>query len=508
MCSRNIYLSIVFCFCLQSFHAQFFNLPADYAFSLLTQRELANRDSATHASIQPYIQFFSNKYQFVRDSHIVFTSRNNRAMNMLFRKHFLTVEPKKEKFSLRLDPLLNLEAGKDVADTSGSRLYTNTRGFVASGNIGERFYFETMVSENQSFFPKYISQEAIRTEVVPGQARWKSFKTSGFDYAFATGFVSIQALKNFNIQIGHGKHKIGNGYRSLLLSDNTFNYPYARFTQQWFKGRVQYSNLYASFMNLVAASSTVPTNTERLFQKKSAAFQYLSVNVSKSINLSFFQGVIWQAGDSRNRQSLDFRYFNPIIYSQLVHFGLTNPNNVLIGADMLVKISRKISVYGQVMADDIQNKKTGFQGGLKMFDVFGVRNFFFQAEYNKVGEGSYQQPDSVSVSQAYSHYNQNIAYTPGQGNELLFITDYKYKRFFVHARLNYQDHFYDRNLVSTVQIVQAKVGYVINPAYNLNVALGVSSRSQNFSNFAHLNSRSNYIYVAFRTSLYNLYYDF
>ncbi len=503
---RKIYLGIFICFSLYTLRAQFYNVPSDYAFSLLTQRELAARDSATHASIQPYIPFYSRKYEFVRDSHMLLPAKNGRAMNMLFRKHFLRVEPKKEKFSLRLDPLLNLETGRDMADSSGLRLYTNTRGFIGSAQIGDRVYFETMVSENQSFFPKYIAQEAIRSEVVPGQARWKSFKVSGFDYAFATGFVSVQALKNFNIQLGHGKQKIGNGYRSLLLSDNAFNYPYARFTQQWFKGRVQYSNLYASFMNLVR--SAAPANTEKLFQKKSSAFQYMSVNVSRSINISFFQGIIWQAADNKNRQSLDFRYFNPIIYSQLISFGLQDANNVLVGADALVKINNKISVYGQVMADDIKNKKTGFQGGLKIFDLLGIRNFFFQAEYNRVAEGSYMAPDSLLTSQSYSHYNQTIAYTPSEGNELLFIADYKYKRFFAHARLNLQDHFYNQQAVSKVQVIQGRLGFVINPSYNLNVAVGVSSRSQNFPNFGTLNTRSNYIYIAFRTSLYNLYYDF
>ncbi len=33
-------------------------------------------------------------------------------------------------------------------------------------------------------------------------------------------------------------------------------------------------------------------------------------------------------------------------------------------------------------------------------------------------------------------------------------------------------------------------------------------RTQNFSIFNTLNNEANYIYLGFRTSLYNLYYDF
>jgi hypothetical protein len=31
---------------------------------------------------------------------------------------------------------------------------------IASGTIGEKFYFETLFAENQSEFPAYVSQNA------------------------------------------------------------------------------------------------------------------------------------------------------------------------------------------------------------------------------------------------------------------------------------------------------------------------------------------------------------
>jgi hypothetical protein len=59
----------------------------------------------------------------------------------------------------------------------------------------------------------------------------------------------------------------------LLLSDNAFNYPFARFTQQWAKGRIQYNNIYAVLMNLVPAAVKQNTGAERLFQKNLTAFK-------------------------------------------------------------------------------------------------------------------------------------------------------------------------------------------------------------------------------------------
>lgn len=492
--------------------SQFYNLPGDYQFSLLTERALAAKDSSIHSGIKPYIPFFSKKYVYVGDTHVVFKYiTDDPAIDLIFYKHLLQVKPKNENFTLRIDPLLNLEAGKDLSDTNNTNLYTNTRGLIASGSIGSTVYFESIIAENQSIFPMYLSDAANTSSIIPGQGRWKTYKTIGYDYAFSSGFVSIQATKNFNIQLGHGKQKIGHGYRSLLLSDNAFNYPYLRFTQQWFKGKIQYSNIYSVFMNLTSASKVVNPNTERLFQKKAASFQYLSINLSHRFNVGFFQGLIWQAGDDKNQQHLDWHYFNPVIYTNLFAYGLDNKNNILTGMDVKYKLTDHLNVYGQLMLDDTKGEAWAYQAGLNYFNAFGVKNLFFQVEYNDVKKDSYKNPNTGGSDQSYTHYNQNIAYTPGKGQEFVFIGDYKLKRVFANVKYNYQS-LPNTNAAgayySYVNVVNARLGYLINPSYNLNIYLGLLYRTQNFSIFSLPNNTTKYIYIGFKTSIYNLYYDF
>lgn len=494
--------------------AQFYNLPNDYNFSFLTERVLAEKDSSIHSGIKPYIHFFNNKYVYVADTHRIFKYIvDDPALDAAFFKHVVRVEPPGENFKLHFDPILNFEKGRDYSDTINRMLNTNTRGLIASGYIGEKFYFETMFAENQSTFPDYISRTNKATLVVPGQGRWKTFKTTGYDYAFSSGFFSVQPLKNLNIQVGHGKQKIGNGYRSLLLSDNAFNYPYARITQQWFKGRVSYTNIYSVLMNLDSASKKSTPNSERLFQKKAASFQYLSINFTKFLNIGFFQGMIWHAGDDRNKQDISWQYVNPVIFSNLPQYKLNNKNNILIGADFKIKLTNKIDLYGQVMADDLSNSNkngnaVGYQIGLNYFNVFGIKNLFFQTEYNDVNENSFNSPLGTKSNQSYSQYNQNLAYTPGSGKEFIVITDYKWKRFFVNLKYNHQNLLKNGDYYYTNQFVNAKVGYLINPSYNFNVNIGMIYRNQNFNNFNNLNNQTNYIYLGVKTSLYNLYYDF
>ncbi|MGL5888237.1 MAG: hypothetical protein ACRC3B_00040, partial [Bacteroidia bacterium] len=121
-------------------------------------------------------------------------------------------------FRLYIDPLFNLQAGSVSDSTGGGNFWINTRGVTARGDIGTRVSFETSFLENQAQMPLFVDAYARKQLVIPGQGRWKAFDTTGFDYAMASGYVSVAATRWLNIQAGHGKHFVGDGYRSLLLS--------------------------------------------------------------------------------------------------------------------------------------------------------------------------------------------------------------------------------------------------------------------------------------------------
>lgn len=500
-----------------SLKSQFHNLPNEYFFGTQTQKQLAEIDSQQiHSAIQPYIPFFNKKYEFVADtSYKIFKYvADDPAVNKIFFDHLIHIKSKTGKYEFKVDPLLNVELGFAYYDTAQyQRITTNTRGFIASGSIGKDFYFETMFSENQSQFPYYISNFSKQTKVIPGQGRYKGFKTNGYDYAFSSGFISYQPIKRLNIQLGHGKQKIGNGYRSILLSDNAFNYPYLRVTSEWLKGKLQYTNIYAVLMNLTTGGAATPKNTEPLFQKKAVSFQYLSYNVNKRINIGLFQGMVWNAADSMNRQHLDWQYFNPVIFTNLASYGLNNKNNIVIGATANVKLTNKISIYGQFMGDDFSNvfalgNTFGYQAGTKYFDAFRIKNLMLQAEYNDVAEGSYNSPFGTYSNQSFSHYNQNLAYTPGYGKEIVLIGDYKFRRAFLNAKLNLQYMTLNKYALYNNTITKIQLGYTINTAYNFNVSLGYNYRFQDFKGFDASDNKTTFYTISIKSNLYNTYYDF
>lgn len=476
----------------------------------------------------------------------------NKSNHLVYRKlkkeSLFIVRDTTDKFHLTIDPLFNFEFGKDLADTSGEKLYKNTRGFLVRGSIGTKFSFESSFYENQATYAKYIDNYIAGTnklfpqtanyqyDVIPGQGRAKKFKKNGYDYAMASGYVSYSPIKMFNFQIGHGKHFVGDGYRSLLLSDNAFNYPYARITTTY--KNIQYTNLYTSFMNLTTGGVKIPPNVERLFQKKIGSFQFLSVNLFKRMQLGFFQGMIWEAADSENRQHTNFHTYNPIIGVSSLAYGLNNKNNVLLGATMKLKITKSISFYGQWMMDDIslyaksKRNKFGYQLGLKYFDLFTIKNLHFQAEYNSVRPYAYAAENPY---QSYTHYNQALAHPLGANfTEMVGFINYRFKDFFIQLKGNYavkgndsltnnfggnifksdntfpisqtiEDVHTTQGLKTTISTQDIQVGYLVNPSTNFNIVVGFTNRTETTNKGT---SATQFVYFGIRTSLANFYYDF
>lgn len=449
-------------------------------------------------------------------------------------------EPKNEEpfFHLYIDPLLNVNYMNVSDDTSSAQFYTNTRGVIARGDIGSKLSFETSFWENQAFFPKYIADFANSSLVIPGQGRWKTFKETGYDYAMASGYISWAVCRNFNAQAGHGKFFVGDGYRSLLLSDNSFNYPFARFTG-WFgpNNMFQYTTIYASLMNLNSISP-VPVGTERLYQKKAASFYQLAVKIGRNGEVSLFQGLIWTAADSTNRQDIKFAYVNPVMLTSVFGEGLSGRNNYVLGGTFRYDLLRVIRLYGQIVLDDLGKKgtvhhKTGYQLGIKYFNAFTVKHLHLQFEYNRVNPYTYAATDAP---QAYTHYNQPLAHPLGANfSEVSASLHYKIGDFFVQARFsssklgadsikenNYgqdlfkSDYFayyplpgtsntFGQGVKTTITYIDARIGYMISYASNLNVCLGFVSRNEVFG---ATSTPTSYVYVGVRTSLTNTYYDF
>jgi len=528
---KSKYILLVFFFFPFLLFSQQLNFPLNNPFLISLEKKVSAPDTFFHTAIKPWLYSELNKIVDL-DSLQSTLNKNTKSRigKKLFNEHLIHIN--KDGLNLTIDPALNFEVGKDLVKNNEMK-FVNTRGFQVEGSIQKKFSFFTTFYENQAKFIEYLDKNIQLYRVVPGQGLIKDFKGSGFDYAWASGYISYTPSKYVNIQFGHGKNFWGDGYRSLLISDNAFNYPYLKIsTNIW---RFKYVNLYAEFQDL-----KTPYSYDLGFHKKYGTFHYLSYAVNKRLNIGLFESIIWKAEDSTGFRGFDINYLNPIIFFRPVEFSLGSPDNALMGLNISYKIRKNNVVYGQLLLDEFKihevipgsgwwANKQAFQLGFKSYDIFGVKNLYLQSEFNSVRPYTYT---SRSTLQNYAHYNQALAHPLGANfRESVSFLKYNVKRFFAEFKFNHAvygadidgvnfgkdifksydthpkeyDNYIGQGIKTKLTYKDFKISYLLNLSTNLNISLGISDRIEKS---VIINKHSTFIYFGIRTSLHNFYYDF
>jgi hypothetical protein len=405
-----------------------------------------------------------------------------------------------------LDPVFDFELGRE--SSVNRNLYVNTRGVRVGGRLGKHFAFESDLYENQSKAPAQVDAFTAQWRVIPGQGAARRYRNTGWDYSNVSGYISWTPTLSQNIQFGLGKNFAGDGYRSLLLSDNSLAYPYIRYTCTM--GRWQYVRTVASFMNIINKQDIEE------YPKKTAGFDYLTVDIGRRLQVSLFESNIWANPDSTGRFKPTFGIFNPIILTNTLFTANRTDIHSLVGLNVKFLASRDIVLYGQVAFDDIMNttKNAGMQLGAKYFDVLGLPGLFLQAEFNQVEKGACSFTDNTAIS--YVHYNQAIAHPLGNNfREAVAFASYSYRRFRFEYRLNIAKEkqsgavppkeFAAYTNGKKVMFHHIQAAWIMNPRNTMQVVAGYTDRNET-STVDRLHT--GVFFVAFRTALRNRYYDF
>lgn len=405
-----------------------FSATKPYNRKLFTQQVLQidsamlRKDSAaiTLSSVDAYNvnSLLMNNSEWVPDRPTTFLSKKP-WFNTFYSTKPNFLEVKKKDFFLVVNPLLQFHLMKESGNQNA--LFLNSRGVSARGMIAEKVGFYTMITDNQERGPTYFADQVDTYRAVPGVGFYKRFKGTGYDYFDARGYFTFTAAKYINFQAGFDKNFIGNGFRSLFLSDWGNSYLFMKInTKIW---KLNYQNL---FMELMPQFTK---NGDSLLDRKYAAIHHLSMNVTKWLNIGLFEGVVF---GRRNR--FDFQYFNPIIFYRHIEGGVGSPDNALAGMDFKANIKKRFQVYGQLLLDEfilkeVRNNPTswtnkfGFQLGGKYIDAFGINNLDLQLEWNRVRPFTYSHKDTVAN---YTHYNQPLAHPLGANfQEFIGIANYQ-----------------------------------------------------------------------------------
>jgi len=347
--------------------------------------------------------------------------------------NFLTLET--PSFSMYINPIVQVGYTRQV--NNDNIVFQNTRGVEVRAYIDKKVYIYTQLLENQRNYVDFVTDRALRYQTLPGQGFWKNYSSSvidnlnGYDFFNARAYVGFDPVKSINVEFGHGNHFIGNGYRSLLLSDYSQNYFYLKLnTRIW---KFQYQNIFAE----LAPISTLLNPNDRLLPKKYMATHYLAFKPNSKFEVGLFETVMFARPDH-----FEFQYLNPVILYRAVEHFLDSPDNVLLGLNIKYNPIAGISLYGQVILDEFKlsevrkqsgwwANKFGGQIGIKYINALGIDHLDLQLEHNEVRPYTYAHRDSLpgfprySVAN-YSTVNQPLAHLLGANfRETVLLFKYK-----------------------------------------------------------------------------------
>lgn len=512
--------------------AQGYLFPLNRDMNIRIGANLAADTSGFHTSMQPYVY---PELDSIMDTDALLSVALGKSgfyntwVGRKLRKEHL-VEVDKDDLKLSIDPVFNLQLGKDRINDRN--VFVNTRGVLVQGNVSDRFFFYSSFHENQARYLGYIDSTVNRYGVAPGQGKVKFLGEGKLDFSMATGGMAFRLNRHFDFLLAQDKMFIGDGYRSMLLSDNAYPFPFLRTNMTFWKFR--YSVSYAVMQDL-----QTPPDQNIGYPKKYATFHHLDVNIGRKnkVTLGLFESVVWAPAASRG---YELHYLNPFLFIRPVENSLGSPDNALLGLNARWKISSSSSLYGQLMLDEFLldevragdgwwGNKQAAQIGFKSYDLFKISDLNFQTEVNFARPFTYQHRTG---SQNYSHYNQALAHPLGADFlESVTFINYRWRNFFAELKVQYaktgrdtagvnlgndifqsydtrpQDYGYSMytGRESELKSLSVRVNYLVNPKSNFVIEGGYERRS--FTNDLD-DQQSGMIWFGLRTSLENYYFDF
>lgn len=484
---------------------------------LLTERANSSPDSMRHFGVRPYdLSHFSPSTDF---GFIDSSSYYYMAQYKLLKDHLISIE--EGDFKLYLDPLGHGAIMRDFMDTTSYRdtvnMIRNTRGVMVQGSVTEKLRFFSCFHENQAYFPTYLKNIADSLGVIPGYGRHKPYGVVGFDYGVSNSWVSWKPLSWMDITLGNGKNFIGHGYRSLLLSDAAFSYPYLRMNLWHSSQKWMYSWVQAGLQSLERLpKGEVP---ESLFKRKALGYHYLSYCPVSWVEIGVFDAVIWQRWDSTGTQNLPLLAANPIPLINAGILGFNEVQNASVGVNLRLKFNDRFHAYGQFFADDPSAGKTGWQAGVKFYRL-GLNGLNLNLEVNQIENGVYGSPYELQNS---THFNQALGHPAGAGlQEYIADLNFRLNRFIFEIRyfnqerstdpLNLLIPFDEDDLPEATEykdylVNQAdfSIAYLFNPKSNLRLETSYTIRNDKHDDYKLATA---WWSVSLRTSIFNEYFDF
>jgi hypothetical protein len=235
---------------------------------------------------------------------------------------------------LRLFPAANLGFGTRLNNgwNNSTRLGL---GLGFESKLGSDFHIRgTLIPSYYNFHFNYSKTQSILQNTY-------LFEPSGSGSLELQPRVRISYTPNtyFNFQVGIDQQFIGEGVRSMLLSDYSSPHPFAQLrTKIW---KIEFVNLYQFFRE------NVSTN----MRQKYASTHMLNFQATKRFQIGIFESVIFAPKDTVLNRGYELEYLNPFLFYRPTEYSIGSQDRLLIGLNLSYQFD-KLMFYGQFAIDD------------------------------------------------------------------------------------------------------------------------------------------------------------
>lgn len=476
------------------------------------------------------IDFMSVKPYAIKDIHKAIGLRNDSSFIYPDVGRGFWDVPLPGKWRVDVTPVVDFQLGYS---SKVDAVFSTAPGLAINARYGEKWSFYTDIFAGGQKQAAYIQAFSDSSGVLPSRGKNKA-NAGNPSFFKPTARLSFSPSDYFQFELGYGTNFIGQGYRSLFLSDVAFNYPYLKITTDvW---NFKYMNMFS------ALSGTNPANTGIAdFDPKYTSTHYLAWAVSPRFNVGLFETIVWQGRDTLSNRGFDANYLNPIIFYRPTEYSIGSPDNALIGIDLSFKATRKLIFYSQLLFDEFLlsafrdrtgwwANKWGVQLGFKSFDFAKVPGLYLQGEFNVARPFTYSHG---SVLQNFGHYNQPLAHQLGTNFYEGILTGYYEKgNWYGEALVMYAEYGRDpdslnmggdifrsyvdpakqfgntigQGIKTNLYYQKVSVGYILNRNINLRASVNYTFRREDTQG---LKVNNEHIFgIQFSSQLYNAYKAF